>query len=419
MQPIAALSSMAIALGLVLTRPRLSNGFRIGPAEAALVGVFLMLLTGAVTFGDMEDAVQGLWQPLLTVAAIMALAGAAKQLGVLERLAAEVLPHARSSSTRLFTLIFVLSAATSGVLNNDAAVLLLTPVVVIVVRQLYADDAAPMLPFVFAVFMAAGVAPLVVSNPMNMIVADYGDIGFNSYAARMLPISVAGWIVSYTALRLVFSRQLASAPAPRSLREARAPWTIGQRLALALFLGVLAAYPVVSYLGGPIWIVAVTGAALATALCARFGGQAPTTFLRSGVSWETLGFLLGAFIMSLGLRNAGVVDWLSSLYEHSDLGMVGATSAVGSALINNHPMALINLLALETSAGVSESHLLAALIGGDLGPRLLPIGSLAGLLWLGALRSYNVDVKLKTFFLVGMAVTIPSLAVSLLILSLT
>nr|MBA2538277.1 arsenical efflux pump membrane protein ArsB [Deltaproteobacteria bacterium] len=61
-------------------------------------------------------------------------------------------------------------------------------------------------------------------------------------------------------------------------------------------------------------------------------------------------------------------------------------------------------------------HVLAALVGGDLGPRLLPIGSLAGLLWLHALRRQDVEVPLRTFIGVGLAVTIPSLIVSLCVL---
>jgi arsenical pump membrane protein len=73
-------------------------------------------------------------------------------------------------------------------------------------------------------------------------------------------------------------------------------------------------------------------------------------------------------------------------------------------------MALLHSHAL---AGAPTSHVLAALVGGDLGPRLLPIGSLAGLLWTHALRHQGVEVPLKKFVGVGIVVTIPSLAVSL------
>ena len=57
-------------------------------------------------------------------------------------------------------------------------------------------------------------------------------------------------------------------------------------------------------------------------------------------------------------------------------------------------------------------------MGGDLGPRLLPIGSLAGLLWIALLARLDVHVPLRRFVTVGVAVTLPSLAVSLGLLAL-
>ena len=60
-------------------------------------------------------------------------------------------------------------------------------------RRCYPDRPDLLAPFAFAVFSAAGVAPLVISNPMNLIVAEVAGVGFNEYAARMIPISVAGW----------------------------------------------------------------------------------------------------------------------------------------------------------------------------------------------------------------------------------
>ena len=66
--------------------------------------------------------------------------------------------------------------------------------------------------------------------------------------------------------------------------------------------------------------------------------------------------------------------------------------------------------------GVPLAERLAALIGGDLGPRLLPMGSLAGLLWLDLLRREGTKISIAQFILVGLPVTIPTLALSLFIL---
>jgi arsenical pump membrane protein len=104
------------------------------------------------------------------------------------------------------------SAIIAAVLNNDAAILLLTPLIVGVIRRCYPRQPELVVPFAFAVLSAAGVAPLVISNPINLIVSEYAGIGFNEYAARLSPIAVAGSVTSYLILRTVFRRQLHAVP---------------------------------------------------------------------------------------------------------------------------------------------------------------------------------------------------------------
>jgi arsenical pump membrane protein len=96
---------------------------------------------------------------------------------------------------------------------------------------------------------------------------------------------------------------------------------------------------------------------------------------------------------------------------------IGLLSAGGSAVLNNHPMANLNMLAL-VPAGVPADprSVLAALVGGDLGPRLFPMGSLAGLLWLEMLRRAGVEVSVRRFVLVGVVATVPTLLVCLSLL---
>jgi arsenical pump membrane protein len=180
-----------------------------------------------------------------------------------------------------------------------------------------------------------------------------------------------------------------------------------------LVLGVLVAYPIVALAGGPVWVVASAGACAALALAAWHGVGGTRALVRDGVSWEILLFLGLVSVIGVGLRNAGIVHRLTIVYEHGGVVGIGAVSAVGSALVNNHPMSIINMLALREVPGAGIRATLAALIGGDLGPRFLPLGSLAGLLWLEALRRAKIDVSPVRFILIGAAVTIPTLTVSL------
>ena len=417
MREAAAVSALALTLGLTLRRPLLPTGLRVGPGIAAVIGVAVAIAVGGIHGDDLVEAYETLWRPFLALVGLMVITGVAGRLGLMERLAALVVPRAAGSATRLFGLVFVLSAGTAAVLNNDAAILLLTPVVVLLVRGLYPDRPGLLVPFAFAVFMAAGVAPFVTSNPMNTVVAGVADIDFNEYAAKMVPVAFAGWIVTYAVLRMVFARELREAPAvPPAVPAKR--WERPQKQALALVLIVLAAYPVLALAGVEVFFVAGAGGLLALALSARHRAGGPIEVLRTNVAWEILVFLLGMFLLAEALRNAGVVDRLTDLYEEGGQGTIGVASALGSALINNHSMALTNLLAVEALPTAGDADYLFALVGGDLGPRLLPIGSLAGLLWIAVLRGLDVEVTLRRFVAVGAAVTVPSLAVSLAVLAL-
>jgi arsenical pump membrane protein len=313
----------------------------------------------------------------------------------------------------------------SALLTNDAAILLLTPLVLAFVRRRYTDR--QLTPFAFAVFAAAGVAPFVTSNPMNMVVASYIGLNFNNYAASMLPISLTGSVLSYLLLRRVFARDLAETPGVSAEPDtdtvrtrddtATTAFTETQIAMVLLLVGVVALYPLVAQLdGGAIWLVAVLGAVLALWLAGHAHGDALGVW--RGVAWDVVVFLPAVFVLSIGLRNVGLVDLLSSWYRDAGLATIGATAAIGSAALNNHPMALVNMLALEARPGTGTTDFLAALVGGDLGPRLLPTGSLAGLLWLESCRRFGLHVSAGRFIVVGAILTVPTLAVSLAMLML-
>jgi arsenical pump membrane protein len=185
-------------------------------------------------------------------------------------------------------------------------------------------------------------------------------------------------------------------------------------------LVALGSYPALSYAGGPVWIVAASTAVLGTALCWCHRAASPRELV-SALSWTTLIFLFGVFIIALGLRNVGLVGLIADLYASvtgsaAQTFLIGISSAMGSAVLNNHPMAIINALAIGNLPEPTLQLILAALIGGDLGPRLLPMGSLAALLWLDALRRQGVHISTSKFILVGFPVTVPSLVLSLLLL---
>jgi arsenical pump membrane protein len=423
MQETIAYGTLMMTVGLVLSLPRLSMGRHIGPGTVAAVGVLVLLTTGVVSPADLVGSFQVLWRPFVAVLSIMLTTNVALRFGILDYFARLLEPRPGQSLQLVFCFVFVFSAATSAVLNNDAAVLLLTPLIVGLVRRCYPDRPDLLVPFAFAVFCAAGVAPLVTSNPMNLIVAEVAGVGFNEYAARMIPISVAGWLTAYAVLRVIFRRQLDSTEEGKiaSLQPDRLSRPAKQFIGFMVV--ALGCYPVLSYAGGPVWAVAAASATVGVLLSWHHNIASPRR-LAASLSWQIMIFLFCVFVIVLGLRNVGLVDRITELYSSAigpaaKVAVIGISSAIGSAVMNNHPMAILNALAISGLPEGKQPLILAALIGGDLGPRLLPMGSLAGLLWLDSLRRQGVYISASRFILVGLPVTIPSLGLSLLILFFT
>lgn len=403
---IVAVIALVVALAIAL-----SWRSAWAPAVGALAGVAVALAGGVATLGDAEHAARDLWQPLIVILGIMTTTACAAELGVFARLATWIEPRTRGPVRHAFRMVFAIAAVTAALLSNDAAILLVTPVVIELLKAVYPKRHPTfVVPFAFAAFVAAGVAPLPTGNPMNLVVAARADIDLNTYALHMVPVALAGWIVAYAMLAWYFRDELADeAPA---LGAAPPTVQLGSpaRAVLVIAGASIVSYPVMAALGAPLWPVAAV-AALACVVAARMDGV-ELRRIAGGVSWELLPFLFGVLVLATALARAGATDELARLYADSPapLATIGAVGAAGSALINNHPMALLNSHAL---ADAPDSYVLAALVGGDLGPRLLPIGSLAGLLWMHALRRLEVEIPLRTFMIVGVLVTIPSLVASL------
>ena len=169
--------------------------------------MLVLIGLGVVDREAVVYAGRDLWRSFVALAAIMVMTEVAMRVGLLDAWATRIEASARTISA-LFARVFILGAVVATTLNNDAAILLLTPLVVSLVHRRYPDRPDLVVPFAFAVFMSAGVAPLMISNPMNMIVAEYAGIGFNNYASHMALVAIAGWVTGFIALRYWFRGQL-------------------------------------------------------------------------------------------------------------------------------------------------------------------------------------------------------------------
>jgi arsenical pump membrane protein len=421
----AAVLIFAFTLLLVIWQPR---GLGIG--WSALLGAVVALLAGVVQLSDIPVVWHIVWNATATFVAVIVISLVLDEAGFFEWAALHFARWGGGQGPRLFALIVLLGAVVAALFANDGAALILTPIVMAMLVALGFSPATT-LAFVMAAGFIADTAslPLVVSNLVNIVSADFFGIGFNRYAAVMVPVNLASVAASLVVLYLYFRRDL---PATYDLRQLKAPaaairdlntFRAGWAVLGLLLVGFFGLEP----LGVPVSAVAAAGAVLLLAVAAR-GHVIGTRKVLKEAPWQIVVFSLGMYLVVYGLRNAGLTGHLAALLDRFAQGGVwGAAMGTGflaaalSSVMNNMPTVLVGALSIEQSTAtgvVKEAMVYANLIGCDLGPKITPIGSLATLLWLHVLARKGTTIAWGYYFRVGVVLTLPVLAVTLTALAL-
>lgn len=410
---------------LVIWQPR---GLGIG--WSASLGAGLALLTGVVHLADIPIVWQIVWNATATFIAVIIISLLLDESGFFEWAALHVARLGNGRGRLLFTWIVLLGAMVAALFANDGAALILTPIVIAMLLALGFSQRAT-LAFVMAAGFIADAAslPLIVSNLVNIVSADFFKLGFSEYAAVMVPVNLAAIAATLAMLHLFFRKDIPAFYDVALLKEPKAAirdigtFKTGWVVLVLLLVGFFALEP----LGVPVSLVAAAGALLLLAV-AKKGHAINTGKVIRGAPWQIVIFSLGMYLVVYGLRNAGLTHYLSSLLNHlSDQGLWVATLGTGflsaflSSVMNNMPTVLIGALSVDSSTAtgvIRQALIYANVIGSDLGPKITPIGSLATLLWLHVLSQKNIKITWGYYFRVGMVMTVPVLFVTLAALAL-
>ncbi|MFH5927486.1 arsenic transporter [Roseomonas xinghualingensis] len=427
-----AMAIFLATLVLVIWQPR-----RLGIGWSAMGGALLALLTGVVGWADVPVVWDIVWDATFTFVALIIISLLLDEAGFFTWAALHVARWGGGNGRRLFPLIVLLGAFIAAFFANDGAALLLTPIVMAILLRLDFSAGATLAFIVACGFVADTTSlPLVISNLVNIVSANYFGIGFDRYAAVMVPVNLVALAATLAVLWAYYGRQV---PATYRTDQLEQPATAIRdplvfRVAFPLLAVLLLAYFVLAPLGVP--VAAVTGAAalVLLALAGRWhgggrGGVVPVRKVLAGAPWQIVIFSLGMYLVVYGLRNAGMTDYLAAaLVWLAGHGLWIATIGTGfgaallSSVMNNMPGVLVGALAIEQAQGIPpairEAMIYANVIGCDLGPKFTPIGSLATLLWLHVLASKGTTITWGQYMKVGLAITPPVLLAVLAALAL-
>jgi arsenical pump membrane protein len=411
----------------------------------ASIGAGIILLTGIVSQRDIVDIISKIGGASVTIMATIVMAVILESFGFFHWAAARLATLSKGSGYRLYWYIQFLCFLMTLLFNNDGSILITTPILILLLKNLRLKP-HQMIPYLLsgALIATASSTPIGVSNIVNLIALEIVHMTLYMHTAMMFIPATLGLLFMSLLMFIVVKRKLPKQLPSTSydieevfftkhfhpLKGTISVETKRKRtkfmLKVLLFVFVLRCLLfVASYFAFPIEFVAVLGSVVLL-LWRWYHLRINPLDLLKKTPWHILVFAFSMYVIIYGLHNVGLTAMLVKVFEPIvNQGLLQASFIMGglvsilSNLFNNHPALLIGTITL-TEMGLDPITLktiyLANIIGSDIGSLLLPIGTLASLIWMHILKQNNIKVKWKDYLNVSLIVIPLTTVVTLFLL---
>ena len=311
----------------------------------------------------------------------------------------------------------------SAFVDNVATVLMIAPVAIEICKKLKTNA----IPFIISIAVSSnlqGAATLVGDTTAIMLgsALDMSFLDFIWYQGKpgMFFMVELGAILSAIIVYFVFRKEKSAIPKTGKMTE------VEDMVPTVLLVGAIVLLIVASFL--PFEMPAETNGLICFTLLiigliynyVKNKNLDAITGPLKAIDFETLGLLVGLFLMIGGISHEGVIDALAQLLAKLGAGnpflmytIIVWASVLISAFIDNIPYVatMIPVIAgIAMEMGIDSTALYFGLLSGaTLGGNITPIGASANITAIGILRKEGHDVKNADFFKIGIPFTLAAI----------
>ena len=315
------------------------------------------------------------------------------------------------------------SGVISAFVDNVATVLMVAPVALEICKKLKTNP----IPFIISIAVSSnlqGAATLVGDTTAIMLgsALDMSFLDFIFYDGKpgMFFMVQMGAVLSACIVYFAFRKEKGAIPKSGKMTE------VEDMIPTVLLVGAIVLLILASFL--PFELPAETNGLICSALLviglvynyARKKNLDAIMGPLKAIDLETLGLLVGLFLMIGGISNMGVIDALAQLLAKLGAGnpflmytIIVWASVIISAFIDNIPYVatMIPVIAgIAAEMGIDSTALYFGLLSGaTLGGNCTPIGASANIAGIGILRKEGHEVSNADFFKIGIPFTLSAI----------
>lgn len=320
----------------------------------------------------------------------------------------------------------------SALVDNVATVLMVAPIGLSIAKKLKISP----VPMIIAIAVSSNLqgAATLVGDTTSMLLASAAGMNFLEFfwmdgKAGIFFAVELGALASLLILLVLFRKD-------KQKIESKIETKVEDLFPTFLIIGAILLLIVASFIQAPTtnkFLISIYNirSGLICALCCLIGmirtcikEKSPNVFKRiwNDLDKDTLLLLFGLFMVIEGIKTAGVIDEVASLFgkfagsnPFTLYVLIVVVSVILSAFVDNIPyvMTMLPVVAtLSLNMGLSPNvFYFGLLIGATLGGNLTPIGASANIAAIGILRKNGETVKAKDFLRIGVPFTLAAVLV--------